>query len=197
MSLTALASSFADAYVNGPALRTAGRNDDAALVGRRGAAGVAAALVGVALPLPANAPDPNATIASSLKALTDYIPSEVLTVYIAAIAAITHWTFAPSSSSNVSNVYLLSTYWICLAACPLWTAIGIFLSSSVRPRARAFIWPMVAAPVAFYTYALAIPDSWLAARLPNGGLVATLLLLLITPILHVGTLLYVKLFPPN
>jgi hypothetical protein len=143
----------------------------------------------------------------NLRTLTDYIPSEVLTLYIAGIAAVGSWSFLVSGSfvnaalktaaiQALREQYFEWLFWGCLAATPVWIFFGVFLASKSTPNWRAFLWPMLAAPIAFYIYALAIPNSWLAARNPNGGLFATLLLLIITPLLHGITLIYAKLFPP-
>lgn len=183
MSLTSLSTSFANAYVNRQ-LRRPGAQDE--LI-PQGAAETAVATTGAAPGYQ------NATFADNLKSLTEYIPGEILTIYIAALAAITNWNF---SDAGVKQAYLAYFFWGCLLVAPLWVLIGVFLSSEARPNWRAFAWPMLAGPIAFGTYALALPSSWLATKWPNGALIATLLVLTIAPILHVITLLYAKILPP-
>lgn len=186
MSLTSLASSFANTYVNAPLVAR-----DDANAGTPGSSIVAV-------------PSTASTLGDNLKALTDYIPSEVLTLYIGAIAAIESWPFASAGGMLLAGAALDAAraawlYWTfvgCLVAAPAWVATGVILSSKVRPTWQPFVWPMIAAAVAFWAYALAIPKSWLAETMANGGLSATLILLSATPVLHTITLLYTKLFPP-
>jgi hypothetical protein len=197
MSLTALATSFADQYVNVPKRAKEAAEESGGAVPQgpppagSGAAGAAAAAGGSA--------SGDSAVSDNLKALVDYIPSEIITLYIAAIAAIQGWTFVTASGSKPDELkdhYSLALLICCLIAAPLWVFIGVYLASKGPLNWRAFAWPMIAAPVAFFTYALAIPNSWIQLTIPNGGLYATILLLIVTPVLHTLTMLYTKLFPP-
>jgi len=228
MSLTSLASSFADAYVNAPEERRLGRAAPpihrrlgAAAAAAAVAAGPAAAAGGAGLPPgPAGAAPPppgggagggggggsGSPLSDNLKSLTDYIPSEVLTLYIAALAAIAKWPFTdPKTGKALTEPSLtqVQTEWsswvftFCMVAAPIWIVLGVFLASKSTPKLTAFVWPTIAAAIAFFVYALAIPNSWLATFMPNGGLLGTIGLLVITPVLHAGTMVYTKLFPPS
>lgn len=215
MSLTSLASSFADTYVNAPAARARSVGPPPAIsVAKLGAAGAAAAATGgpggpgsglIAAGGGGAGGAGGSTVGDNLKALTDYIPSEILTLYIAAIAAIGKWGFVgpngqPIAAADLPAMQDAWYHWLfigCMLAAPLWVLVGVFLSSKSTPSWKAFAWPVLAAPIAFYVYALAIPNSWITGHFLNGGLLATLALLIITPLLHTGTLIYTKLFPPS
>jgi hypothetical protein len=178
MSLTALGLSFADAYLREPEAPPAG--------GPRGPAPVAVATV--------SGPQPGNIIASNLQTLTDYIPSEILTLYIAAVASIQAYNFGSDTATKMQ--VLAGIFWTCLILSPIWVITTTFLAAKAPLRTRAFVWPAIAALIAFAAYALAIPKSWLAAEFAYGDLFAGILLLIITPVLHTITLVYAKLLPP-
>lgn len=199
MSLTSLSTSFANRYVNAP-------NENVELHAVSVDAEGGRAFAPGAKPLPGGASAATATgVSDNLKALTDYIPTEIVTIYIAAIAVIQAYAFKDASGSiltgsplvNAQATYLQATFLGCIIACPLWIFFGIIVASKTTPSWRAFAWPVLAAPLAFVAYAMAIPKSWLGGQLHNGDLFGALLLFAMPPLLHGITQVYSRLVPPQ
>ena len=198
MSLTSLGTSFANRYANAP-------TGDIELHQVAPQNGGARAVQNVAQPLPSTSGTAasSSTLSDDLKALSDFIPSEIVTFYIAAIAAVKGYAFIANGQAatgaaltQLQAPFLMWIFIASIVAAPIWEFFAVFLASRAMPPARAYIWPMIAAPVAFVTYAIAIPGSWLAEQIHYGALFATIALLVITPVLLGLTKVYLKLFPP-
>jgi len=172
VSLATLGSSFADAYVNSPRAKA------------------------LATPLqPGATPSPTSgssnALGDTLKSLASYIPSEVLTLYLSASAAIA------SSASAADNHYQLTAFLVCLALTPIWAFFAVFLAAKGPVTVPAVSWPMISGTIAFAAYAFAVPTTVPSGPAHDWRLFATIAVLAVTPMLHLGGLIYARLFPPN
>jgi hypothetical protein len=174
MSLTSLAVSFANAY--GPPRSDSGGLQKLGVSGGSDDKGALAAR-------------------ADITSLTDYVPTEILTLYIAGVAAIQNYKF-PETDHVTGRLLLAAIFWLCIVVCIIWVIAGVFLTSKKWPPARSYIWPACAAVIAFAVYAVAIPDSWIALRITYGTLFASIGVLIVTPLLYLLTKLYAKVFPP-
>jgi hypothetical protein len=145
--------------------------------------------VGGAPPPP---PQQNANaVNTALNVLFGYIPTEVLTLYVAVLAAIG----GPQKEEpgNVPQV-LWVTFWIFLFATPIvvWLVYGAKLIAVQRPIPLALrtwpLWEMFAATVAYCAWAFALPNtpfsdySWYSSGLAGlAVLVASTMLGLLAP----------------
>ena len=137
-----------------------------------------------------NAPPdtPSNSVSTALAVLTTYIPTEVLTLYVAVLAAIqdpARRSFAP----------LWITFWAFLIATPVvvWLIYAAKVRSAGKPMPIAPstwpLWEMVAATIAYLAWAVAMPNapfaelSWYSAPLSGVTvLVISTILGLLAPI---------------
>jgi hypothetical protein len=131
------------------------------------------------------------TGSAALKAIVTYIPTEVITLYVAALAAVR----AGHPSTAMPTTGELTTYWIFLGLTPVivWLVYAGKVKTAgkrapVDPRKWPW-WEMVSATVAFVAWAYALPSSpfsrftWYTAALGTLVLlIASTLLGLVAPI---------------
>jgi hypothetical protein len=123
---------------------------------------------------------------TALHVLFGYIPTEVLTLYVAILAVIQK----PNSVTKADWI----TFWAFLAATPLivWLVYGAKLVSAKKKIPRSLkgwpLWEMFAATVAYVAWAFALPNTpfltygWYSAGLAGiGVLVASTVLGLLAP----------------
>ena len=148
---------------------------------------VAVAATATPLPTPAPADVPltassSAAVASSgpstaLQTLTTYIPTEVLTLYVSAIAALGPLTVRVGSRDLDVGRWL--PFWCFLAATPLivWVAFASKIKAAGRPLpvhiSKWPLWEMTAATVAYAAWTFALPatpfaqESWYSSGLAS------------------------------
>jgi hypothetical protein len=162
VSIASLSTLYADRYVNLPTLAR-----------RPGGAGGAA---------------PQPVPADVLKTLTAYIPSELITVYLAGVAAIHAASALPPEQLHQYDV---GFFIACLVLSPILGTLGVWVASKSTPTAAAVIFPAAAACIAFVAYAAAIPNGVFGI-----SVFGTLAVLVVTPFLHACALAYQRFFPP-
>jgi hypothetical protein len=100
-----------------------------------------------------------APVDTTFNVLFGYIPTEVLTLYVAVLAALDR-----TETSVVSDTQWI-TFWMFLAATPLvtWLVFAAKLKSIDKPFPLSFaawpVWEMLAATLAFFAWAMALPHS--------------------------------------
>jgi hypothetical protein len=124
----------------------------------------------------------NNQVTNALSALTKYIPTEAVTLYIAAVSA------TVALKEIFPFVTDIGMYWFFAAFTPIFLFIT-FLGKrraaglAALPSAREWPWwDMVAATVAFLIWALAVPGNQLLDT-PTGGVVAGFLAIFVSTIL--------------
>jgi len=151
----------------------------------------AAVTTPTAAPAPARAPGAGAPQAASpidtaFNVLFGYIPTEVLTLYVAVLATI----YQP----NKVTAAMWTTFWCFLIVTPIvvWLVYGAKIMAAQKPLPMEYgawpIWEMFAATVAYCAWAFALPNSpfleysWYSAALSGVVvLVASTVLGLIAP----------------
>ena len=127
----------------------------------------------VAAPVIAAASGPN----TALQTLTTYIPTEVLTLYVSAIAALGPLTITVGAHNLQVGRWL--PFWCFLGATPL--AVWIAFASKIRAAGRALplspskwpLWEMAAATAAYVAWTFALPatpfaqESWYSSGLAS------------------------------
>jgi hypothetical protein len=94
---------------------------------------------------------------TAMHVLFGYIPTEVLTLYVAVLAAI-------NQPDQVTNAEWF-TFWLFLAATPVvvWLVYGAKIKAAQKPLPLAPgtwpVWEMLAATVAYCAWALALPNT--------------------------------------
>jgi hypothetical protein len=107
-----------------------------------------------------SSPPVQTALGTSLQTLTTYIPTEVLTLYVAAVAALS--PVGPTTTSNVSHWV---TFWCFLVATPV--IVWVAFATKVKAASRAVplspkrwpMWEMSAATIAYAAWAFALPNS--------------------------------------
>lgn len=104
----------------------------------------------------------NQDIQNALSALIEYVPSETITLYLAAVGAL------PALVTSITIVTAARVYWLFVMLTPILFAL-IYggkrraIGETRWPKFSEWeswpIWPMVASTVAFAAWGLAIPDS--------------------------------------
>lgn len=100
---------------------------------------------------------PKGNIETALNVLFGYIPTEIITLYVAVLAAI-------GVESQVTQAEW-NAFWVFLAATPVvvWLVYGAKLRNADLPLPLAFgawpLWEMLAATIAFAAWAFALPQS--------------------------------------
>ena len=112
---------------------------------------------------PAPEPPPGegqASMETTMNVLFGYIPTEIITLYVAVIAALG----APETTTGAwSSAW--TTFWVFIVATPLvtWLVYGAKLKNLKLPLPLAFnawpLWEMCAATAAFAAWAFALPNS--------------------------------------
>jgi hypothetical protein len=106
------------------------------------------------------AAEQSSAVNTALQTLTTYIPTEVLTLYVAALAAL-----GPIQDSHGREIGRWLPFWIFLVGTPLiaWIAFATKIKSAGRPiplKPTSWpIWEMSAATIAFGAWAFALPDT--------------------------------------
>lgn len=132
-----------------------------------------AAPAAVAAPIVAAANGPN----TALQTLTTYIPTEVLTLYVSAIAALGPLTI--TVDTHVLQVGRWLPFWCFLGATPF--VVWVAFASKIKAAGRAMplsplkwpLWEMAAATVAYVAWTFALPatpfaqESWYSAGLAS------------------------------
>jgi hypothetical protein len=122
--------------------------------------GILARVAGVAPPAEKQA----STIDTASNVLFGYIPTEILTLYVAVLAAIQQ----PETNPNVQLIRWI-TFWSFLVATPIvaWLVFAAKVKATSQPlplAARTWpMWEMSAAIIAYCAWALALPNSPFAA----------------------------------
>lgn len=102
---------------------------------------------------------------TALNVLFGYIPTEVLTLYVAVLAAI----LPAKPTPGVVPPTMWVTYWIFLGVTPIvvWLIYGAKLIGAQKPIPLAFrtwpLWEMFAATLAYAAWAFALPNNPFAA----------------------------------
>lgn len=97
---------------------------------------------------------------TALQTLTTYIPTEVLTLYVAAVAAL-----GPLTDAQGRPIGRWLPFWCFLIGTPtlVWIAFATKVKSAGKPiPAHPRLWPMwemAAAAIAFVAWAFALPDT--------------------------------------
>jgi hypothetical protein len=171
----------------------------------RAAAGAPAAEIDGAQP--ADGATTTNGVNTALQVLFGYIPTEVLTLYVAVIAAI-HPTSAAGSSGTsgaVAGAQVAQgtkvmpsdwiTFWIFLGSTPIifWVVYAAKVKSGQKPIPVAFstwpLWEMFAATLAYFAWAFSLPstpfreETWYSAGLAGVAvLIASTVLGLLAPL---------------
>jgi hypothetical protein len=118
----------------------------------------------------AEQPAPQSPMTAALAVIVTYVPTEVLTLYVAVLAAITH-----PEGRDSSGVWV--AFWVFLVATPL--IVWLVYAAKVRSVKRRLpsrpsewpVWEMVAGTLAYVAWAVSLPNAPFLGRL---GLPATL-----------------------
>jgi hypothetical protein len=100
-------------------------------------------------------------VSEVLTSLIGYIPTEVVTLYVAAVSAV---GATATVDANTPLVAMTTVYWVFVALTPMLLLI-LYLSKAAAvpaPLPRPRLWPwwkMIAAAAAFATWALAVPGN--------------------------------------
>ena len=140
---------------------------------------------------------PKATpIDTALHVLFGYIPTEVITVYLAVVAAL-----QPSASAGsgcpVANSWTLA-FWIFLSATPLvvWIVFAGKLRAAGKPLpAKPSLWPvweMCAGTIAFAAWAIALPNNPFKCAPWYNSALAALAVLIVSTVLGLVAPLFSK-----
>jgi hypothetical protein len=105
--------------------------------------------------------EPDTAINTALRTLTTYIPTEVLTLYVAVVAALGSGTAA--TTPNHDAVWV--TFWAFVVATPI--AVLLVFLAKVKAGKKAIplnpvkwpLWEMIAATIAYVAWAFALPGS--------------------------------------
>ena len=142
---------------------------------------------------------------AALTSIATYIPTEVVALYVAALAAVAasnpsiaaESSAASTTGGSIASSADLVTFWVFVALTPaiVWLVYAAKVRNAGKPVPRApRTWPwweMIAATVAFATWAYALPDSpftrfsWYTTALGTFAvLIVSTLLGLIAPIVQ-------------
>ena len=132
-------------------------------------------------PVPQPAPSSVASVSSgpntALQTLTTYIPTEVLTLYVSAVAGLGPLTIKVGSRDLEVGRWL--PFWCFLAATPLivWVAFASKIKAAGKPLpfhiSKWPVWEMTAATVAYVAWTFALPatpfaqESWYSSGLAS------------------------------
>jgi hypothetical protein len=113
---------------------------------------------------------PTNQVTSTLSAITTYVPTEILTLYVAARSALTQTDKdATGAIQNISAAGLNPSEWVTFAAAGALTPVVVWLVYAAKLRAASKplplrpqtwpVWEMFAATIAFVVWAFAMPNS--------------------------------------
>jgi len=125
---------------------------------------------------------PNSSVSNTLSAIATYIPTEVLTVYIAALAAV-------QNTEDTSSFAMWVTFALFLILTPIivWLVYAAKVKSAGKPLPLTFsqcpLWEMSAGTLAFVAWAIALPAAPFLEYLGLPGTLATVILLVTTTLL--------------
>jgi K+-transporting ATPase A subunit len=109
------------------------------------------------------------TASGPLSTISNFIPTEVIAVYIAALNIISQ-AKPPGYAQATIDLANVVTFWLCLILTPLavWAAFAVKLKSAsgslpADPRAWPW-WSTFAATLSFVVWAFALPNSGLAGK---------------------------------
>ena len=113
---------------------------------------------------------PQSPVTAALAVIVTYVPTEILTLYVAVLAAITD-----SDGGDSSRIWV--TFWIFVFATPL--SVWLVFAAKVRSAQKRLparptewpVWEMVAGTLAYVAWAISLPN---APFLRHLGLPATL-----------------------
>lgn len=124
---------------------------------------------GTQSPIPGASAVPSGGVTNAISAITTFIPSEILTLYVAVVAALT----PPEGTTSVALFELAGNtvpatwvaFWAFLVATPV--VVWLMVAAKLRSLNRALPldprewphWEMFAATIAFLAWAFALPDS--------------------------------------
>ncbi len=161
--------------INSLANSAAARRTDMAPQGTvpQGLEGIAAAAATPPTPVttPGATPppkQPSAQVDTTLNVLFGYIPTEVLTLYVAVLAAIKPTNGATNTQNAVANMPTTgqwNAFWAFLIATPIvvWLVYGAKVKASQKSLPIAYsawpVWEMFAATLAYCVWAFALPGS--------------------------------------
>jgi hypothetical protein len=102
---------------------------------------------------------------AALKSIATYIPTEVIVLYLAALAAVRADLGTKVTAEAVASQNELTTFWIFLGLTPVF--VWLVYAGKVRTGGAAIpyvpaewpMWEMIAATIAFGAWAYAVPDS--------------------------------------
>jgi hypothetical protein len=134
-----------------------------------------------AVPPPASS---NTAFETAMNVLFGYVPTEIITLYVAVLAAI--------GTNGAAKGGQVATFWAFFVATPIviWLVYGIKVIATGKPVSLAFktwpVWEMVAGTIAFFAWALALPNApyveWYSQALAGVGvLIASTVLGLLAP----------------
>jgi hypothetical protein len=154
-------------------------------------AGIAAAATTTPTPLSATAPaspigaPPSSTsgnaVNTALHVLFGYIPTEILTLYVAVLAAL----HQPNKISQAE----WNTFWVFLIATPIvvWLVYSAKVMAAKKPTPLAPsqwpIWEMFAATVAYFAWAFALPNTPLSEYSWYSSAIAAIVVLIASTVL--------------
>ncbi len=136
-----------------------------------------------------NGSTPSNLVTDTLAVITTYIPTEVLTVYVAALAAV-------QNSGSLTSFAMWTTFDIFLIATPIivWLVYVAKIKSAGKPLPWAFaqwpLWEMIAGTLAFVAWAISLPSAPFLTYLGLPGTLATVILLITTTLLGLLALLF-------
>jgi hypothetical protein len=154
----------------------------------RNLAEIASAAAVTPLPTPATPAQPSVPISSgpntALQTLTTYIPTEVLTLYVSAIAALGPLTVRVGQHDLQVGRWL--PFWCFLVATPL--VVWVAFASKIKAAGRSIplhiskwpIWEMSAATIAYAGWAFALPATPFAQESWYSSGLASFLILVVT-----------------
>ena len=136
---------------------------------------------------------PAATQDSALAALTKYVPTESITLYVATVSAL------PALKDTLPGLQAAHAYWFFVVLSPLLLLLLYWrqLATAERPLGTPAQWPfwrMSASTIAFAVWALAVPENGIISG--NGAAVlAALGALLVSTVLNLVEPIFERLSP--
>lgn len=127
---------------------------------------------------------PGNPVTDTLAVIAMYIPTEVLTVYVAALAAVQN-----PAPENPSSYAVWITFGIFGVATPIiiWLVYAAKIKSAGKPLPVAFaqwpLWEMSAGTLAFIAWSISLPSAPFLEYLGIPGTLATVILLITTTLL--------------
>lgn len=132
---------------------------------------------------------------SALAALTKYIPTESVTLYVATVSAL------PSLKSTLPSLTASHAYWFFVIFSPLLLLLLYFnqLATAGKPFGSIAQWPLwrlIASTIAFAVWALAVPGNGIISG-DGAAVLAALGALLVSTVLNLVAPIFERLSPGN